>query len=1218
MNLTDRHHNLVRFLAVALCFPALLMAACGQGPEATSVTDKPTASADIQSPSPSAVAVAPTPYYGGASQYPLQSSQGDLSGPQTYGQAQLGYGSQLQYGVPQQQNYGAQGMTGQQYAGQSYGGAGVYPRSAAPPSAPPPESVTVDGALVRQKQRAAATHYRPGEVIVKFRDGESATTLASDGAQVMKRFSAGRHRLHHVKLRNGLSVEEAITKYGKNPAVEYVEPNYTYQLSDIPNDPQFGQLWGLHNTGQTVRGVTGTPGADIQAAEAWDITTGSSNVIIAVIDTGIAYDHPDLAANMWTNPGETPNDGKDNDGNGFIDDVHGYDFFNDDGEPMDVPLVAGISFGKVGHGTSIAGTIAAAGNNGMGVTGVMRSARLMALKAGDGWEAVGVTTAAFIQATNYAITNGARVINASFGRVGGSCSQFEYDALSAANTAGIMVLVAAGNQTQSNDAIPQYPAQYSVDTACGPALPNVIAVAATDMNDNLSSFSNYGPASVQIASPGSDQTYSTYPTFNAITIPPFPHNFDSNPATLGYTFSGTNNSWNFTASASASPPNSLTDSPAGNYVNNTNSFATGPVYSTVGQRGCYWTGNMRLTTASNADYVLFQVSSDGGTTWIDGKTYSGDTGGSWFSFLFREVRDASPTNRFRINLFSDGSGNADGAYLDDVRVSCVAGAPSGATDYAFLGGTSSATAHVTGVVGLLLSANPSLTVPQIRNAIVNTGDVLPGLSGKTLTGRRLNARKALETAGDPTPPTAPATLTASPVVTGTQIALSWPAATDNVGVTGYQVERCQGAGCSAFAFLATSPTTSYGDSGLAPTTSYSYRVRAQDAAGNFGPYSPTATATTTAAAPGDNFNRANGTDLGPSWDPGYTDQFGANTNLQIVGNRVRTTTTTGDATETFTGVIPGSNQFAQFTLATATGTSVMAPRVLLRFSGPGAKSGYEFSIGRGVGFTSRISRWNGGVFTPLVQENATPWAANDILRAEAEGTTLRLYRNNVLVLSTTDATFASGRAGITIYAATIADVELDDFSAGNLTASTDTTPPTAPSTLTGSANGTQIALSWPAATDNVGVTGYQVERCQGAGCSAFAFLATSPTTSYGDSGLAPTTSYSYRVRAQDAAGNFGPYSPTATATTTAAAPGDNFNRANGDRLGPQLGSRLHRSVRSQYQFADCRQPGAHDDDDRRRHRNVYGGHPGEQPICPVYARHRHGHIGDGAARAAPL
>ena len=284
---------------------------------------------------------------------------------------------------------------------------------------------------------------------------------------------------------------------------------------------------------------------------------------------------------------------------------------------------------------------------------------------------------------------------------------------------------------------------------------------------------------------------------------------------------------------------------------------------------------------------------------------------------------------------------------------------------------------------------------------------------------------------DTTPPTAPASLTVSPV-SGTQLALSWPAATDNVGVTGYQVERCQGAGCSTFAFVATAPSTSYGDSGLTPSTSYSYRVRAQDAAGNFGPYSPVTSATTTATAPGDTFNRANSTDLGPSWDPGYTDQFGPNTNLQIVGNRVRTTTTTGDATETYTGVALAANQWAQFTLTTANGSSVMAPRVLLRFSGPGAKSGYEFSIGRGVGFTSRISRWNNGVFTSLVQENATPWAANDILRAEAEGTTLRLYRNNVLVLSTTDATLANGRAGITIYAATIADVELDDFSAGSL------------------------------------------------------------------------------------------------------------------------------------------------------------------------------------------
>ena len=282
---------------------------------------------------------------------------------------------------------------------------------------------------------------------------------------------------------------------------------------------------------------------------------------------------------------------------------------------------------------------------------------------------------------------------------------------------------------------------------------------------------------------------------------------------------------------------------------------------------------------------------------------------------------------------------------------------------------------------------------------------------------------------DTTLPTMPGSLTGT-VLSGTQITLSWPASTDNVGVTGYELERCQGVGCTTFVRIATPATTSYIDTSVAPSLSYSYRVRARDATGNFSAYSPITTATP-AAVPGDNFDRANALDLGISWDAGYTDQFGANTNLQIVGNRVRTTTASRDATETYTGVALSNNQWAQVTLATVTGPRAMAPRLLLRFSAPGVKSGYEFALGRAVGFTSRIGRWNAGVFTQLAAENSTAWAVGDVLRAEAEGTTLRLYRNNGLVLVTTDATVASGRAGITIYAATIADVELDDFSAGN-------------------------------------------------------------------------------------------------------------------------------------------------------------------------------------------
>ena len=585
--------------------------------------------------------------------------------------------------------------------------------------------------------------YKDGEVIVKFRDGASAATIAAaetkTGTRAMKSFTAGSHRLHHLKLGKGVSVEAAIATYRQDPAVEYAEPNYIYELAGIPNDTLFSQLWGLHNTGQTVRGVTGTAGADIHAAEAWDITTGSSNVIIAVIDTGIAYDHPDLAPNMWTNPGEIPNDGIDNDGNGYVDDYYGYDFSNNDSDPMDV---VHFPTGMLGHGTGLSGTMAAAGNNSLGITGVMRTAKLMALKAGSAVAFEHVTASGFIPAGNYAIANGARVINASFGRLGGACSQAEYNMLSAANAAGIMVLAAAGNNAQDNDLAPWYPAQYSVATPCGPALPNVIAVAATNQNDGLSYFSNFGATSVQIAAPGTDETYSTYPTQNVINV--LLHDFDSNPAGLGYTFSGINNGWAFSNVQAASLPNSLTDSPGGNYLNGTNSFATGPVFSTAGRHGCLLIGDVRLASAGNGDGILVQASGDGGATWTTGNKFTSSSAGLFTNRPLEEIRDGNFSTRFRINFFSDAAGTDDGAYLDNLRVDCVSGPPSGVTDYGFTGGTSSATAHVSGVVGLLLSVNPNLTVAQIRNAIINTGDVLPSLAGKTLTGRRLNARAALD------------------------------------------------------------------------------------------------------------------------------------------------------------------------------------------------------------------------------------------------------------------------------------------------------------------------------------------------------------------------------------------------------------------------------------------------------------------------------------------
>ncbi|HXX57530.1 MAG TPA: S8 family serine peptidase [Thermodesulfovibrionales bacterium] len=325
-------------------------------------------------------------------------------------------------------------------------------------------------------------NYREGELLVKFKSGVSAKSAAgihqASGASLKKRFSLVPN-LEHVTLK-GISVKDAILRYMADPNVEYAEPNYIVRSSaTTPNDTYFNpQQWALNNTG-TFAG--GTAGADIRMPQAWDITQGSRAISIAVVDTGIDYTHPDLVSNIWTNPGETScTDGVDNDGNGFIDDCRGWNFVDNNNNPMD----------DNGHGTHVAGIIGAVGNNGTGVAGVMWSTQLMALKALDN-AGVG-TDANVIAAIQYAVANQAKVINASFG--GSDFSQALFDSINAANTAGVLFIAAAGNDGTNNDLAPFYPASFN--------LPNIIAVAATDQNDNRVPFSNFGPNSVQVAAPG--------------------------------------------------------------------------------------------------------------------------------------------------------------------------------------------------------------------------------------------------------------------------------------------------------------------------------------------------------------------------------------------------------------------------------------------------------------------------------------------------------------------------------------------------------------------------------------------------------------------------------------------------------------------------------------------------------------------------------------------
>ncbi len=264
--------------------------------------------------------------------------------------------------------------------------------------------------------------------------------------------------------------------------VAYVEPDFVINHASTPNDPDLSRLWGLHNTGQT----GGIDDADIDALEAWNITTGSRDVVIAVIDTGVDYTHRDLAANIWRNPGEIPGNGIDDDGNGFIDDVYGYDFVNNDGDPMD----------DNGHGTHVAGTIGGVGNDGTGIVGVNWQVSIMGLKFLSGGGSGSTSDA--VRAVNYATMmrrdHGINIVATNNSWGGGGFSQSLSDAIEAGGDAGILFIAAAGNEGNNNDTFPGYPASMTSEA--------IISVAATDSSNNLAGFSNYGATSVDVGAPG--------------------------------------------------------------------------------------------------------------------------------------------------------------------------------------------------------------------------------------------------------------------------------------------------------------------------------------------------------------------------------------------------------------------------------------------------------------------------------------------------------------------------------------------------------------------------------------------------------------------------------------------------------------------------------------------------------------------------------------------
>jgi len=317
---------------------------------------------------------------------------------------------------------------------------------------------------------AAPVEYVPDRVMVRFAPGaaaaERANVRAAIGAELDVAYTIV-PGLERLTLAPGRTVEEAVTALQRNPNVLYAEPDFVVRATiTTPNDPSYADLWGM---------------ANIKAPTAWDTTTGNPATVVAIIDTGMDRSHPDLQDNIWTNPDETAGNGIDDDRNGYVDDVYGWDFAYNDNNPSD----------GNGHGTHTAGTVGARGNNGVGIVGVNWQVKLVALKflsdSGSG------ATSNAVLAVQYAQKEGIRVSNNSWG--GGGYSQSLYDAISAAKSIGHLFVAAAGNDNFNTDILPHYPSSYTLD--------NIISVASITSTDARSSFSNYGAVSVDLGAPGS-------------------------------------------------------------------------------------------------------------------------------------------------------------------------------------------------------------------------------------------------------------------------------------------------------------------------------------------------------------------------------------------------------------------------------------------------------------------------------------------------------------------------------------------------------------------------------------------------------------------------------------------------------------------------------------------------------------------------------------------
>ncbi|MBW2311057.1 MAG: S8 family serine peptidase [Deltaproteobacteria bacterium] len=657
--------------------------------------------------------------------------------------------------------------------------------------------------------------YLPGELLVKFKQETPRSTMkalhSALGVKEAKHIKP--LRVRRVKLPPDVSVEAAIDHYKKDPNVVYAEPNYIIRfMATTPNDPDFQKLWGLHNTGQELfvseETFGGTEDADIDAPEAWDITTGSQDVIVAVLDSGVYISHPEMNANIWVNSSEQNGTNEvDDDDNGYVDDIYGWDFWDNDATPVDYN----------NHGTHIAGIIAALGDNNAGITGVNWQAKIMALRIGGLVGTIGEAAEAII----YAVDNGAHIINASWG--GSEFSQTEYDAIEYADDHGVLVVAAAGNGGDDligddNDETPEYPASYN--------LLNIISVAATDQNDVLAEFSNYGATSVHIAAPGVN-IYSTVPQFSYGNQEQL-YTEEFADDTTNWVSGGTNNLWaftdkGFTGYCLEDSPIDAENNPLGTYLNNTESFA-GYDTSFDSEKNHRYTLSFKLKMdfADDSDFLAL-IGSDDSDIWflpdvyfIDLGNYRTGTTTGYLddSFDLTALADVLPSFYFGFYLYANDSANGDGVYIDNLKLTKEP-IEINTYGYEYIDGSSMAAPHVSGVAALVKAQNPNYTHLQIKDAILNTVDKKDSLDAKLITEGRVNAYQAVTYLAPPANVRA---------ISGDGLALlTWDANVEST-LTGYKVRY--GTTQTLDTELEAISDTSLLISGLTNGTRYYFSVRA--------------------------------------------------------------------------------------------------------------------------------------------------------------------------------------------------------------------------------------------------------------------------------------------------------------------------------------------------------------------------------------------------------